>query len=199
MKDILIVEDGIRERERLQTLFSSKGYNVIACDNVTEAEEQLKQNNFKLAILDIGLSDKSGSYLFNTIKKISRVNNIIIFTGNPSVHLRQRFIEEGASDYIVKASQEAQNENFLRRVVELIGKAETENYEGIDLKIFLSKYITESSRKLFYDESDQFPFCKQCGTNEYKVIFSDKPQMPPEITGSVICVNCGGTMDPDIG
>lgn len=199
MKDILIVEDGLKERERLKALFGNDGYNVVACETVTEAEEELKSNNFRLAILDIGLSDKSGSYLFNTIKKVSKVNFIIIFTGNPSVHLKQRFIEEGATDYIVKASAEAQSERFLSRVREIIGKAEKENIEGIDLNLFLSKYISPSSKKLFYDSSDKIPGCKQCGSVDYKVIFYDKTQMPPDITGKVICVNCKSSMDPDIG
>ncbi len=199
MKDILIVEDGVKERERLNGLFLSDGYSVIACENVSEAESELKKNNFRLAILDIGLSDKSGSYLFNTIKKISKVSYIIIFTGNPSVHLKQRFIDEGATDYIVKGSGEAQNECFLSRVREIIGKAERENIEGIELDIFLSKYVNHSSVKLFHDSGEAFPNCKQCGSREYKVIFYDRPQMPPEITGKVICVKCQTQMDPEIG
>lgn len=199
MKDILIVEDGIKERERLKLLFVNAGYSVTACETVTEAEETLKNNSFRLAILDIGLSDKSGSYLFNTIKRISKVNFIIIFTGNPSVHLKQRFIDEGATDYIVKASAEAQNERFLGRVTEIIGKAEKENYEGIDLPEFLSKYVNSASKKLFYDSGDKLTNCKNCGSNEYKVIFNHKTQMPPDISGQVICVACKAVMDPDIG
>jgi DNA-binding response OmpR family regulator len=199
MKDILIVEDGIKERERLKSLFLNAGYNVAACDTVTEAEEELKTNSFRLAILDIGLSDKSGSYLFNTIKRVSKVNFIIIFTGNPSVHLKQRFIDEGATDYIVKASPEAQNERFLSRVTEIIGKAGKENYEGIDLSVFLSKYVNPASKKLFYDSTDKFPICKKCGSNSYKVIFNEETQMPPDISGRVICISCKSIMDPDIG
>ncbi len=94
MKDILVVEDGVKERERLRNLFTKEGYKVSACESVGEAEEELKTQNFRLAILDIGLSDKSGSYLFNSIKRLNKVTYIIIFTGNPSVHLKQRFIYE---------------------------------------------------------------------------------------------------------
>lgn len=198
MRDILIVEDGNQERERLNKLFTADGYTVSACQSVREAEEELKSHNFRLAILDIGLSDKSGSYLFNTIKRLSKVNFIIIFTGNPSVHLKQRFMEEGAADYIVKASPEAQNERFLNRVRELIGNAEPERLEGIDLRTFLMEYLPERSRKLFYDENDALPPCSKCGGDAYKVIFSGKTQIPPEVIGQVICSHCQSPMDPNI-
>jgi len=115
MKDILIVEDGRQERERLEQLFSASGYSVSACESVGEAEKLLQRERYRLAILDIGLNDKSGSYLFSSLKQGDRASYVIIFTGNPSVHLKQRFLAEGAVDYIVKASLQAQNDNLLRR------------------------------------------------------------------------------------
>lgn len=199
MKDILIVEDGVKERERLKNLFTKAGFRVSACESVQEAEDELQAQTFRLAILDIGLSDKSGSYLFNSIKRINKVSYIIIFTGNPSVHLKQRFIEEGATDYIVKASPEAQNDKFLARVKEIIGEAESPDCEGMDLDIFLDKYVNEVSRKLFLEETEKFPPCKNCGSKKYKVIFHHQTQMPPDISGQVVCVDCGALMDPDIG
>lgn len=199
MKDILVVEDGVKERERLRNLFTKEGYKVSACESVGEAEEELKTQNFRLAILDIGLSDKSGSYLFNSIKRLNKVTYIIIFTGNPSVHLKQRFIEEGATDYIVKASAEAQNDRFLSRVKEIIGAPEKQEIEGIDLNTFISKYLADSSRNLFFEEGDKFPACKKCGSKEYRVVFNNKTQMPPEVVGQVVCVDCNNLMDPDIG
>ena len=39
MKDILIVEDGKQERERLEKLFLDGGYSVLACSSVGEAEK----------------------------------------------------------------------------------------------------------------------------------------------------------------
>ena len=65
MADILIVEDGKNERERLLNLFSERGYQVEAAETVSEAEGLLQSTSFRLAILDIGLSDKSGSHLFS--------------------------------------------------------------------------------------------------------------------------------------
>lgn len=198
MKDILIVEDGKAERERLQRLFKEGGYSVVACENVQEAEHSLTAELFRLAILDIGLSDKSGSYLFNTIKRGGRVPNIIIFTGNPSVHLKQRFMEEGAVDYIVKASPQAQNESFMARVKEIIGDGQPVACEGIDLESFLSRYVAASSRQLFLNMDNSVPGCKSCGSTNYQVVFSHHTQVPPEIVGQVVCAQCNKPMDPDV-
>lgn len=198
MKDILIVEDGQQDRERLEKLFSANGYSVVACESVTMAEKHLEHEKFRLAILDIGLSDKSGSLLFDSLKKRSKAGQIIIFTGNPSVHLKQRFISQGAIDYIVKASPQAQNQAFLERVQEILGTANLQAAQGMELNSFLEQYVQENSRQLFLDMDNTFPACTNCGNREYVVIFSHKPQLPPEISGQVVCTNCANPMDPEV-
>jgi len=198
MKDILIVEDAAKDRERLVKLFSTEGYTVVSCESVGQAEKSLEHERFRLAVLDIGLSDKSGSYLFNTIKNTDKVAYIIIFTGNPSMHLKQRFLDEGAADYIVKASPQSQSDQLLARVKDIIGAARSQTVSGIDLDYFLGQYVQETSRKLFLDMDNSYPQCQSCGSKQYVVSFSQKPQVPPEIHGSVVCGNCGTPMDPEV-
>jgi DNA-binding response OmpR family regulator len=198
MKDILIVEDGRQERERLEQLFGKAGYSVVACESVADAEKALNVETFRLAVLDIGLSDKSGSYLFNAIKRRNNVSYIMIFTGNPSVHLKQRFMDEGAVDYIVKGSPQAQNESFITRVKEVLGEAQTKTTSGLDLEVFLTNYVSPKSRALFNDSGDTFPECAQCGGRQYIVTFSHQAQVPPEIQGLVVCTSCGKPMDPEV-
>lgn len=197
MKDILIVEDGRGERERLKILFEEAGYLVTACESVTEAENCLENETFRLAVLDIGLNDKSGSHIFHLIKKSGTGTYTIIFTGNPSVHLKQRFIDEGAADYIVKASPQATNQAILARVQEIIGTAQPTMIDGVPLDEFV-KYITASSKKLFLDMKDAFPPCSSCGSLAYVVTFSHQPQIPPEVLGQVVCGECGKGMDPEV-
>jgi len=199
MRDILIVEDGKKDRERLEKLFVGEGYSVVACENVGDAEKQLDNEEFRLAVLDIGLSDKSGSYLFGNIKRRGRVSYIIIFTGNPSVHLKQRFLDEGAVDYIVKGSPQAQNDQIVSRVKELLGGAVTRQHDGIDLEYFLATHVVERSRKLFLGMDNCLPDCTKCGSKKYVVTFSHKEQLPPEVSGLVVCAACGTAMDPTVG
>lgn len=199
MKDILIVEDGEQERERLAKLFTDAGYTVAATTSVGEAEECLKKSGFRLAILDIGLGDRSGSYLFSNLRQSGRAANVIVFTGNPSVHLKQRFIAEGAADYIVKASSQAQSKEFLERVEELIGKPGEGVVDGLPLGEFLDQLVSPSSKELFLDMNNEYPKCGECGGQEYVVVFSHQSQMPPEVSGKVVCSVCSREMDPEIG
>lgn len=198
MKDILIVEDGQQERERLEALFKKAGYTAIACNSVGDAENALTRDAVRLAILDIGLGDKSGSSLFNLLKRTGKAAYVIIFTGNPSVHLKQRFLEEGAADYIVKASPQAQNDTFMARVKELIGEPHIETVSGLDLEEFLSRFIPEASRQLFFDADNGFPECGGCKSRRYVVSFAHQAQMPPDVEGQVVCAQCGRVMDPEI-
>lgn len=196
MKDILIVEDGKAERERLVKLFGAAGYSCLACDSVAEAERRVQEERFRLVVLDIGLTDKSGSYLFTALKRAGRVSFVIVFTGNPSAHLKQRLLDEGASDYLVKGSPAAQNEAFLNRVKELLGPPQPQITEGIDLDDFLATYVVPSSRDLFREPDGTYPACGNCGTQRYVVHFASQPQVPPKVVGIVRCGQCGTTMDP---
>jgi DNA-binding response OmpR family regulator len=198
MKDILIVEDGKQERERLERLFSGAGYSVTACESVGAAEDSLKHEEYRLAVLDIGLNDKSGSLLFNNLRRSGKVAYVIIFTGNPSVHLKQRFIQEGAVDYIVKASPQAQNEAFLSRVREVVGAPSLKSPDGLDLESFLSRYVLETSKQLFLDADNSLPECKNCRSRRYVVTFSHQAQLPPTVAGLVVCASCGKAMDPEV-
>ena len=199
MKDILILEDGPQERERLDRLFNAAGYSVCACATVADAERCVQSDSYRLAILDIGLSDKSGSYFFDTLKRASHTPHILILTGNPSVRLKERFLSEGAVDYIVKASPQAQADNLLNRVREIIGKAEAGLPAGMALEVFLRDYVDQKSHSLFFDQESSFPACGQCHSRQYVVEFSSQAQVPPEVKGMVVCAVCGKPMDPQVG
>ncbi len=199
MRDILIVEDGFHERERLCKLFSAAHYSVSSAETVGEAEKILAQEHFRLIILDIGLGDKSGSYLFERIKNQPRVPYVIILTGNPSIHLKQRFLDEGAAAYLVKASPAASNEALIGSINSLLGKPHQQEMTGIALEEFLQRYVTESSRQLFLDAAMQMPPCKRCGKRSYLVSFMYKTQLPPLIEGKVVCTACGCEMDAELG
>ena len=199
MKDILVVEDGRQERERLTKLFQNAGYSVQACESVGDAEKTLQTEAFRLAILDIGLSDKSGSYLFDLLKKSKHVPYVIILTGNPSVHLKTRFLDEGAVAYLVKASPLAENEPLLDRVRGLLGGSDVNAVSGFPLGDFAKLYLNLASRELFLEENGDAPACTQCGGREYVVSFGHKTQLPPVIEGQVICGACGREMDPEVG
>ena len=205
MVDILIVEDGLHERERLDRLFTSATFSVRCAETAEEAERLLEREEFRLVILDIGLEDKSGSHLFHRIQTLTEPPLVIVLTGNPSTHLKQRFLDEGVVAYIVKASPASSNEALLSTVQGVLGRADVSSStiqsssQTIPLEEFLNSYVTNSSRDLFYDAGDKFPPCTSCGSTSYIVLFSHKTQLPPTVEGRVSCTNCGSAMDPELG
>lgn len=199
MRDILIVEDGLHERERLVKLFSGANYTVSAAESGAEAEQLLKLEQFRLAIIDINLGDKSGSYLFDLLKKSKHVPYVIILTGNPSVHLKTRFLEEGAVAYLVKASPQAESEPLLERVRGLLGSSDLKAVSGIGMIDFAKLYLDAASRELFLDDKGEPNACQQCGGRDYVVTFGHRTQLPPTIEGRAVCKTCGREMDPQVG
>lgn len=198
MPDILVVEDNDRERNRLMQLCQSAGYTVTACGSAGEAEGVLAAYTFRLVLLDIGLSDKSGSYVFSLIRRGGSVPHVIIFTGNPSVHLKQRMLAEGAAEYLIKGTPQAHNDALLERVRALIGAPQQDAVEGIPLDQFLARYIPERSRGLFLNADNSLPTCGACGGGRYLVTFGQQAQMPPQVEGLVVCAQCGRPLDPEI-
>lgn len=198
MKDILIVEDQEAERLRLQQLFIGGGYTVEVAESVTKAEELLSRTKFRLSFLDIGLGDKSGSNLFHQLKKTGSAPYIIIYTGNPSVHLKQRFIADGAVDYIIKGSSQAGSEKLLARVKEIIGETAAVAADGMPLSDFLNSWIDPGSKKLFLNMDGSIPKCTNCGSTNYVVTFKGIHQIPPDISGKVKCSGCAKELDPEI-
>ncbi|MCB0328760.1 MAG: response regulator [Bdellovibrionales bacterium] len=199
--DILIVEDSVRERERLQTMFTELGYQVSSCDSVSEAEKLFQKETIKCAVLDIGLTDRSGSVLFQSLKSAQPDCQVIIFTGNPSPYLKQRFLREGALAYVVKGSEAASNESFQRLVVSAIGDADAQTpieAQGRPLEEFLRLFIPAQSQSLFFDTDGGFPPCGECGSREYLVTFSHEIQIPPFVKGKVYCSECGVQLDPTL-
>lgn len=199
MRDIIIVEDGLHERERLQKVFSEAGFSVSTAESAKEAESLIERELFRLAVLDIGLGDKSGSHLFELIKRSNKISYVIILTGNPSTHLKQRFLDEGAVAYLVKGSQAASNNSLLDLVRSLLGSGEAKVTSGIPLSEFLNLYVDDSSRELFFDKEKQLAPCPHCKSKEYLVSFSHKTQLPPIVEGRVICAQCHKELDPQIG
>ena len=199
MKDILVVEDGKSERDRLQKLFTDAGYGVDVCESVGEAEKAVQRETYRLAVLDIGLNDKSGSLLFTALRRGDRVTYIVIFTGNPSIHLKQRFLNEGAVDYIVKGSAAAQSDTFLSRIRDILGgSAISADQLGLPLEEFLRRCVTPVSRGLFLAGDGTVPSCQKCSSQSYVVTFASQPQVPPGVIGVVVCAQCGSAMDPEI-
>ena len=80
MNTVLVVEDGLTDREILSRYLQKAGYSVISAKSSEEAQEKLDQNKPDFIFLDVILPGKSGFEICRELKKNPKTSQIpIIF------------------------------------------------------------------------------------------------------------------------
>ena len=80
MNTVLVVEDGLTDREILSRYLQKAGYSVISAKSSEEAQEKLDQNKPDFIFLDVILPGKSGFEICRELKKNPNTSQIpIIF------------------------------------------------------------------------------------------------------------------------
>jgi CheY-like chemotaxis protein len=104
-KNILVVDDDVRNLFALTTAFERYNINAITAESGKEAIHLLNENNnIDMVLMDIMMPEMDG---YETTQKIRRENKnstlpIIAVTAKAMKGDRQKCIEAGASDYITK-------------------------------------------------------------------------------------------------
>lgn len=190
----LVVEDNLSEANRIRTVCEKAGFEVSVAASISEAENLLSAHRYTLAILDLSLSDRSSSSLFDEITEKSLVSNVMILTGNPSSHLKERFLSQGAIGYILKGSADASSESLFDRVTRIASNSSTSTY-GLDLQEFIQRCIPPEKRELFWPAGSR---CSECDGDTFVVSFSEAQQFPSEVVGGVQCASCGHPFDDSL-
>ena len=76
MTKLLLLEDDTMIASGLVYALTNEGYEVVHCQNVQSALEQIKTQSFQLAILDMQLPDGTG---FDVSEKLKNTDMPIIF------------------------------------------------------------------------------------------------------------------------
>jgi len=104
-KNILVVDDDVRNLFALTTVFERYNINVITAESGKEAIHLLSENQgIEMVLMDIMMPEMDG---YETTQKIRREHKnsllpIIAITAKAMKGDRQKCIEAGASDYITK-------------------------------------------------------------------------------------------------
>lgn len=100
MTKLLLLEDDTMIASGLVYALNNEGYEVVHCQNVQSALEQIKTQAFQLAILDMQLPDGTG---FDVSEKLRNTNTPIIFLTIVDEEAKiVKAFDEGADDYVVK-------------------------------------------------------------------------------------------------
>jgi CheY-like chemotaxis protein len=116
-KNILVVDDDVRNLFALTTAFERYNINVITAESGKEAISILNENNnIDIVLMDIMMPEMDG---YETTQRIRRENKnsnlpIIAVTAKAMKGDRQKCIEAGASDYITKPVKVDQLMSLMR-------------------------------------------------------------------------------------
>jgi two-component system response regulator PhoP len=117
---ILIVEDDSRLLLQLDQYMQSQGFSVDLADDGKKALYQLKEYDYDLAIIDVGIPSIDGFEVIQRARASDITCPIIILTARDRWQEKVRGLECGADDYLTKPFV---HEELLARVKALIRRS----------------------------------------------------------------------------
>lgn len=103
-KTVLLVEDNERLARMMSYLFQSKRMNVEIADNGSVALELLERTKPDIIILDINMPIMNGLDFCEEIKTRPKFRKIpiLVVSGEQNLNIKERLIEMGVYEYIMK-------------------------------------------------------------------------------------------------
>ncbi|MDH3977377.1 MAG: response regulator transcription factor [Gammaproteobacteria bacterium] len=99
---LLVVEDDQVLRQSLAQMLRAAGYTVDEAGDATEAEYFASEYAIALAIVDLGLPDRSGTELITSLRKNDQTFPVLILTARDHWQDKVEGLNAGADDYMVK-------------------------------------------------------------------------------------------------
>jgi two-component system response regulator PhoP len=117
---VLVAEDDSRLLMQLDSLFQQQGFSVDLADDGKKALFQLKEVNYDLAVIDIGLPKLDGFDVIRQARSSDISTPVLILTARDRWQEKVEGLDAGADDYLTKPFH---NEELLARVKALIRRA----------------------------------------------------------------------------
>ncbi len=99
---VLLAEDDAMLGEAVTTGLRQEGYAVDWVRDGAAAETALLHGHYGVALLDLGLPQKSGLEVLRSVRAQSNTTPVLIATARDSVGDRVQGLDAGADDYVVK-------------------------------------------------------------------------------------------------
>lgn len=99
---ILVVEDDSLVASGIKQGLANAGYTVDVTQNATSAERHLREENFDLAVVDIGLPDIDGLTLVQRLRHRKMRLPVLVLTARGSMEDTIAGLDIGADDYMTK-------------------------------------------------------------------------------------------------
>ncbi|MBN1503566.1 MAG: sigma-54-dependent Fis family transcriptional regulator [Candidatus Eisenbacteria bacterium] len=115
---ILVVDDEPIVRESLRDWLENAGHRVLVADNGMRALELIRQEEPRVAIVDLVMPGMDGIALLKQAKEVCPETEIIIITAYGTIPTAISAVREGAYDYIEKPFCPEKAEILIEKLVE---------------------------------------------------------------------------------
>ena len=99
---ILVVEDEVELAKSTLNFLEENGFIAFHASTLNKATTLLKQNNFNVVLLDLGLPDGDGMSLIQRIKGSKNEIGLIIISAQDTLDKKIEGLDLGADDYLTK-------------------------------------------------------------------------------------------------
>jgi len=120
---LLLIEDNQRLSERI-SYHLRKSYVVDIVESGEDALEKVKNIEYGVILLDLGLPGMSGLEVCKNIRRLKVDNPILVLTGNADITDRVALLNAGADDYVTKPF----NTDELRARIAAVGRRQTRSH-----------------------------------------------------------------------
>src|SRR5579862_3678463 len=106
---LLLVEDNPGDARLLREMLNEAGAyktEVRQAESMSEAEKELGERAFDIALLDLGLPDAQGLEAVRRAHAVAPRVPLVVLTGLDDESLATRALQEGAQDYLIKGQIE---------------------------------------------------------------------------------------------
>jgi NtrC-family two-component system response regulator AlgB len=136
---VLVVDDETNIRKTISICLELEGCRVRSVSNFDDAINEIKENVFDVAFLDLRLGTKNGLELIPYLQFHSPRAKIVIITAYASIDSAIEAIRKGATDYIPKPFTPAQIKMTISKISEIVDMQKQIEY----LKSSLTSSIPE--------------------------------------------------------
>jgi DNA-binding response OmpR family regulator len=117
---ILCIDDHDDTCQLIEYMFKEADYEVTSCMTADEGLEKAERGIYSAIILDNWLSETTGVDVCRKIRIFDTTTPIIFFSGEARPKEKQKAINAGANEYLVKPDD---LENLTQTVINLIEKS----------------------------------------------------------------------------
>ncbi len=183
-KSILVVDDERAQREILEMILSSEGYDVTTASSGEAALKLAKEKRFDLVLTDLKMTGMDGIELLQRLLTLDSSIIVILLTAHGSIESAKEALRRGAYDYLEKPYDRDQLLDTTRRALERLDMLDTEIISASPametVKKMILKVAGSSSTVLIRGES---------GTGK-ELIARAIHNMSPRADQPFVSVNC---------